>query len=365
MKRPRSAAEPVKTSNEHVFERASYASQLCVIITEKCNIRCRHCISNSSPSCTEDLDLDVLRAFICEASQSEMVSSIGFSGGEPFLDTGRLERAVGFCTQYGLEATVTTNGFWASSVAAAKDLLIRLGGLSEVCLSTDAFHQEFVPVERIVNAIKACREHDICCTVLVTHLNDPLGEVARVRRQLRAVAGSYEMQQWPVLPSGRAVTEIDSGDFFRCDVSNAVCVSADTPTLNANAELTACCGPSGHWPDGHRLYLGRAGQHSLGAMLQAAENDAVIHGLRVFGPARMLALTVSNAREEGVSLSTPSTTAMCTICEYLFTDRRRTELVQQLLENSQTQRELAFGRMALLGEVSMFLHVAGRNDEAQ
>jgi hypothetical protein len=358
------AAKSVVSSSKCPIERASYASQMCVILTEKCNIRCRHCINNCSPSGGENLDMGILESFIRQAAESIFVSSIGFSGGEPFIDIERMEQAVGLCREYGLDCTVSTNGFWASSVAAAKNILGRLKGLSRLCVSTDVFHQEFIPSAIIINAINACNELDIDCCILVTYLNDPGQEVETVRQNLRDAKGSYEIQQWPVLRIGRALSEIDHDAFFIIDLSNAVCVSADSPTLNVSGELIACCGPASQWPQGHRLSLKYTSKQSLKETLQAADQDPVIHALRVWGPTQLLRLAISSARQKGFSFAAPEVVDMCSICERLCTDPFHTDLVQQALDTYQTQRELAVARMIQLGEVSMFHHLTHGKETA-
>jgi pyruvate-formate lyase-activating enzyme len=336
-------------------ERSAYASQLCVILTEKCNIRCRHCINDCSPSRTEELDWHILESFVRQAAHLTFVRSIAFSGGEPFLNTTTLEPAIALCRECVLGTSVTTNGFWASSVNKAKRILEKLKGLAQLCLSADEFHQEFIPIERIANAITACHELGINCAVVVTHLKGNLKEVERIRRQLKQVEGFYEIQQYPVLPRGRALTGVRKSDFFNYDVSNAVCVSADAPTLNVSGELNACCGPADHWPGGYRLHFGHLNQRTLKDIIEVADRDPIVQALRVWGPARLLELAGSHAKPNGISRDTPAAIDICTICEYLFTDPSRTKMVERTLEDSKVQRNLAVDRMARLGEVSMFL----------
>lgn len=355
--RLRFAEESAAAVKEQTSERLSYASDLCAILTEKCNIRCRHCLSDCSPSRIDDLDMKILKSVIQQAAELSFIHVIGFSGGEPFIDIPRLETAVALCREHGLAPTVTTNGFWASGVTAAKEILRKLEGLIQVCLSTDEFHQEFIPVDRIANAIIAAHELGIHCAVVVTHLKDPERQARSVKQQLKSVDGLYEMQQWPVVRSGRALVEIPESEFYAYDVSNAVCVSADMPTLNANGKLTGCCGPAGQWPPGHRLELDSLSQRSLKDILEVGDRDPVIQSIRVWGPAWLLELAVSYAQRSGISLATPEAVDMCAICEYLFTNPSHTELVEQSLQEKQILRELAVARMARLGEVSMFLNL--------
>lgn len=336
-------------------DRISFASEICVILTEKCNIRCRHCVSNCSPSRNEDLDLSILESFLRQAAESEFVNSVGFSGGEPFIDIARLEYAAGLCGRYGLDFDVTTNSFWAKDVASAKNILLRLRGLSRLCLSTDIFHQEFIPSSYIVNAINACNELNIDCCVVVTYLKNSYRGEEIIRRELRGAEGAYTIQQWPALPVGRASNEINHADFLVYDSSEAVCATADTPMLNVHGELIACCGPAIHWPRGNLLNLKHLSERPLDETLKSADQDSVIQALRVWGPAYVFRLVSSLGRRKGSFFKTTTMDHMCSICKCLLADPYHAELVQQALESSRIRRELAVTRMAKLGEVSMFI----------
>jgi hypothetical protein len=95
---------------------------------------------------------------------------------------------------------------------------------------------------------------------------------------------------------------------------------------------------------------------SLEETLKLADQDPVIHALRVWGPSELLKLVTDYVDEKGYKLTPPVTPDMCSICKYLFTDHARTQLVEQALDDGAIRRELAFDRMARLGEVSMFLN---------
>src|SRR4051812_21594883 len=180
--RPRDRAEIMR-------ERPRYASRLGFIITETCNIRCSHCLPESDASKRKGIAWPTLERAIREAGASGIVDTVSFTGGEPFVRFALLSLAVGLCRELGLQSTVMTNGFWARNVSRATEVLRKLDGLTRLGLSTDIFHQPFVSVERIRDAIIAGNNLGIACAVRVCHLTDPDGEIERVRQQLDAVKG--------------------------------------------------------------------------------------------------------------------------------------------------------------------------------
>ncbi len=76
--------------------------------TLRCNLKCPHCYSSSSPEEAGELSLDLLRQTLSEAS-AEGFNAVGVSGGEPLMFRslhGVLEHA----RSLNMITTVTTNG---------------------------------------------------------------------------------------------------------------------------------------------------------------------------------------------------------------------------------------------------------------
>ncbi len=342
--------------------RPPYASRMAFILTKVCNIRCRHCISECDTAQEETLAWPVLERTIQAAAATGIVRVISFTGGEPFLRMGTLAPAVALCASLGLESTVTTNGFWAVSVETAKKVLGRLAGLTRLGLSTDRFHQEFIDVARIRNAILAAHELGIHCAIRVSYLNDPDAELEGVRQQLIEAAGLYELEGQPVQPAGRAEREVDGNLIFLYDATRAVCRNIDCPVVEVDGVATACCGLTSRWKGNHPLRLGSVEEHSIGDMLGRADRDPVIHGLRLWGPVGLLRLVEPQAEREGVSFSPPAMTEMCSVCEYLLADPGRAGVVKRALQDTAVQREIALARLVELGEPSMFAALEGNSD---
>jgi radical SAM protein with 4Fe4S-binding SPASM domain len=102
--------------------------------TKACNLKCRHCYSDSGMSCGEKGELSTSQAM----TMIEDLSSFGcpvllFSGGEPCLRKDMVELA-GFARQKGMRVVLSTNG-----TLLTKDLVAKLAkvGLSYIGVSID------------------------------------------------------------------------------------------------------------------------------------------------------------------------------------------------------------------------------------
>jgi hypothetical protein len=62
-----------------------------------------------------------------------------------------------FAKSFGLYSKVATNAYWAKTpkMALAKLGQLKENGLEILAVSADVYHQEFVPFQRVMNAVRA------------------------------------------------------------------------------------------------------------------------------------------------------------------------------------------------------------------
>lgn len=101
--------------------------------TLRCNLRCRHCYSESGPHRAEELPPELVRQVLTDAA-AEGYNAVGVSGGEPLLYRP-LPELLSHAKALGMTTTVTTNGTVGSAgrladLSPVVDLLaISLDGL--------------------------------------------------------------------------------------------------------------------------------------------------------------------------------------------------------------------------------------------
>lgn len=117
--------------------------------TLKCNLECKHCMHNCSPSRTEELSIGnykLFKTFIDYVMRKGIrIDSICISGGEPFLYSNIYQLLLDLNAlrmRYGIRISMCTNG----TTPPSKEFLDKLGELdfilSIIRVSSSPFHDE-------------------------------------------------------------------------------------------------------------------------------------------------------------------------------------------------------------------------------
>ncbi len=124
---------------------------LTLLVTYQCTAACAQCCFGCTPKKKQRILQDRILGYIDQAAALGHIVNVVFSGGECFLLGDDLVEAVARATTHGLATRCVTNGYWATSLAAARRRLEPLvaAGLRELNFSTGDLHREYVPVERI------------------------------------------------------------------------------------------------------------------------------------------------------------------------------------------------------------------------
>lgn len=211
-----------------------------------CNAACQHCAIGCSPWRREALTPDAIQSCIEEAAKLGM-KSIEFTGGEPLLQPGEILDLMSRAHGYGLGILINTNAFWAKTPNLARRCLagLRQRGLTSIVFSTDRFHQEFIPLSRVVNALNVCGELGIPASVTVCYLeSDPsLLETVAV---LHEHTSRITLQA--VAPVGRGAG-LRHEQMARWPFSRAAapCHGA-IPSVAPDGRVTLCCAPPMYMP---------------------------------------------------------------------------------------------------------------------
>lgn len=122
-----------------------------LLLTNWCNARCGSCYLNCGPELADRMPaekaIDYWRQ-LAEASSTGC--KIHLTGGEPFgdwpalIDVCRRAKAAGLT---GLQK-IETNAFWATDRELIKSKILELAdaGMGKLVISTDPYHQQFVPI---------------------------------------------------------------------------------------------------------------------------------------------------------------------------------------------------------------------------
>ncbi|WP_434133796.1 radical SAM protein [Sporomusa sphaeroides] len=129
---------------------------LHILLTYQCTFECDHCFVWGSPRQSGTLSRKQLREILRQAEAVRSIEWIYFEGGEPFLFYPVLLNAVREFSAAGFRIGIVTNGYWATSLEVAMELLRPFDGLlSNLSLSSDLYHYDEAISFKTKNAIQA------------------------------------------------------------------------------------------------------------------------------------------------------------------------------------------------------------------
>ena len=257
--------------------RGTPGRSVLLFLTDRCPVGCAHCSVDSRPDSPTIRDYPLFESILDGLCARPALSTVGISGGEPFVERRGLTLAVERLAAAGKQIVLYTSGIWAvGAIPSWIPPVVRRA--SCVFLSTDAFHASQVDDERWVRAARAIVAEDVWLIVQVIKLPDM---VAAAERLLEAAFGGAwheyaELSLTPPLPYGRG-----AGVFRRtarwAGESFGTCGALAAPVVRYDGVLTACCNEQvivGLGPERLRQRVSSAGE--MDAALARLDDDPVL-----------------------------------------------------------------------------------------
>ncbi|MBC7093691.1 radical SAM protein [Candidatus Bipolaricaulota bacterium] len=162
-------------------------------VTYRCPARCAHCAYACGP---EGRYMEVAEAQALLRDGRDLGASVVcISGGEPFVDLGRLARIIQACRGAGFEEIwVFTNGFWARSRPKARVTVEHLRdlGVTKLFVSADSLHAPYVPTADVIllagTAASVGLEVKVDCRINPLAANSD-SETIQIAEQMRQIPG--------------------------------------------------------------------------------------------------------------------------------------------------------------------------------
>lgn len=153
---------------EHVPDELAVWEFAGLMLTYWCSARCAFCYVSSGPEHGRGPEMGVDQAIRLWrgldklAARQAKTMRIHLAGGEPFGDWVRLAAVVRAARDAGLTRLekVETNASWAvqDGVVRARLELLDALGMEKLVVSSDVFHQEYIPFERVQRCVEIARQ---------------------------------------------------------------------------------------------------------------------------------------------------------------------------------------------------------------
>jgi hypothetical protein len=223
--------------------------------------------------------------------------------------------------------TLVTNAYWAISREAALAKIIPLveHGLKIMSISSDVYHDPFIPFKRVATAVEIAQH--VGLKVTIRSVGSKVAHASEIMDRLRNHGISYvDVMEMPLVPEGRGA-KLPREDFLLSDkFPSGRCPSA-TMTMDASSNAMVCCNGGGSDPS---LQLGNAENLSLLDLEYKFATDPVINFLRNNGPAKAIDFLPERERERFLASRYVNE---CDLCIRLFEGEQGMDLRKEIEED--------------------------------
>lgn len=226
-----------------------YPRIVALLITKQCTAQCKMCCFECSPKVQEKMPLAWIEDIINQAASIDKIETIGFSGGEPFLEYDSLLKEMKHAKAVGKKVICTSNGFWGTSYERALNIIseVQDAGLDRLSLSVDQFHGEYVSVGNIKNILQASSEKSLVVDI-GSVITKSRSKLAGIFDELAEEMVNVPHYTAACLPVGTACSQVDKSDliydehiFKRPNRCFETCHFAIFPT----GDVYPCCSQAG------------------------------------------------------------------------------------------------------------------------
>jgi MoaA/NifB/PqqE/SkfB family radical SAM enzyme len=332
-----------------------FLQNIGLMMTYKCQVSCPHCIVECSPNRTEEMLESEALDWIRQIAQyrNGYIKVLSLTGGEPLFNIEKFRRMAECAASHGLLVAAVTNAYWAKSPERAVEVLRGLPPIAALSISTDSYHQKWIPIDRVFNAIAAARECSIPCSVAICTESQDDPEYKALLCKLEETIGAENITTVTTLLAGRALVTIQASVYETTpDPAPYCCVPAAAPVIFPDGRVIACIGPLITLKTQHPLVLGNARDTSLEEIFDRAEVNPVLHALRVWGPKKL----VEMARAAGLDRELPPAFVegnVCDACYRIFSRPELAPFLNGLAYDAEFARVTAYGRIFYLKEDEM------------
>ena len=127
-------------------------SKIEFVITNACTGRCKHCSEGDHSASGERIDPAIAADSVRRIASEYDITTVMTFGGEPLLYPDAVYAVMNAAAELGIpKRQVITHGYFSQSQDKISDVAKRLFEckVSDLCISVDAFHQEYIPLDTV------------------------------------------------------------------------------------------------------------------------------------------------------------------------------------------------------------------------
>ncbi len=134
------------------------------VVTNLCTGRCKHCSVGNRIKDTGYLQYEWMKDTLVKLCDRFIINSVMCFGGEPLLYYNEVKEIMTEATGCNIpKRQLITNGYFSKDPQVIRETAaaLKAGGLNDILLSADAFHQETIPIEPVYEFAREAKEHNL------------------------------------------------------------------------------------------------------------------------------------------------------------------------------------------------------------
>jgi Radical SAM superfamily/Iron-sulfur cluster-binding domain len=357
---PASFSEPnpraTVTLAELAAEQSTARRHLTFSMTLACPLKCAHCIVGAGPDKgSTTMPLAVARQYAAQMPDLFRygIRMVSFTGGEPLLAKHQLRVLSTAAADAGMACGVVTAAHWATDAAAATQVIDRLPGIQTWDISVDAYHEEFLSLDRARVAYLAAKRSGKR-GVLRFAYHEPLTERDRYLLAFIAeFADKADVCSQRIRSVGRAslLRIIGGGD--REMTLSKPCVTKGL-VIRYDGTMSPCCINLVE-ERGHPFQLGDARDRPLTDIHADYMAHSLLQMIRVIGFGDLLRWLAEAGIDE--RLLGPMPEDVCDLCPKIMTNRAWADALASRAAAPENRLRIAILASRILGENDMLHQV--------
>lgn len=300
---------------------------LAFVLTDKCNAACQMCCFSCSPKKNTLLNKEQIKKYIKQAQEIGTFKAIAFTGGEAILYYEQLKECMEYANNLGFNSTLVSNGFWAADYDKGYEMIKGLvaAGLTDISISVDQFHQEYISLQTVKNAIRICESFGILTALTLMDLKDEKSS-SETMEKLRPEIYGKELKIYPAFPIGEAVINITDEQIIKaCNKNNAYCTFDRIITVLFDGTIMMCCSPFSS--EIKMTHLGNYETTKLSEAIKAFNRNDFLYVLLL----NQFSWFVDFAKKLGIEVE-DNYSVPCHLCHFLFTNKEFVKAVQPFVK---------------------------------
>ncbi len=338
------------SAKELIVFRSLSAKHVTFSLTETCNLKCKHCVISSAPVASKERTLPMSDAQNYAKQLPQLwrqgVKFVGFTGGEPLMAPEQLSLLSKAAFLTGMQCGIVTSCDWATSKEAIERVVKSFPSVSHWGLSTDVFHQEFVPLENVLQAAKVILSMERTVTLRMAVSDSFTEKQLSIYNDLKTrLPGSVPILIQHIIRMGRGIS-LNSKD-VQTEMPYSYCIPTGM-AIHYDGTISPCCCRLFVKQTEHPFQYGNANDIGLAKAHNLWCTDPLLQLMRGAGLTPLLQW-LADAHKDNEIL-TKSFSHPCDLCIELWKDPCLREELRRRAELPEIRKKTADLNEALFGE---------------